>query len=96
MVTLRVNGASRRVDVDPDTPLLWVRRDDLRLTGTKFGCGVAQCGACTVHLGGQAVRSCVTPIGAVRDREVVTATAHGYSHTRSSEISWSMSTGFVM
>ena len=71
-MTLRVNGASRRVDVDPDTPLLWVLRDDLRLTGTKFGCGVAQCGACTVHLGGQAVRSCVTPIGAVRDREVVT------------------------
>ena len=72
MVTLRVNGTSRTVDVDPDTPLLWVLRDDLRLTGTKFGCGVAQCGACTVHINGQAVRSCVTPVAAVRGREVVT------------------------
>jgi isoquinoline 1-oxidoreductase subunit alpha len=72
MVTLRVNGTSRAVDVDPDTPLLWVLRDDLRLTGTKFGCGVAQCGACTVHIDGHAVRSCVTPVGAVQDREVVT------------------------
>ncbi len=72
MVTLRVNGTSRTADVDPDTPLLWVLRDDLRLTGTKFGCGVAQCGACTVHINGQAVRSCVTPVGAVRGREVVT------------------------
>lgn len=72
MVTLRVNGRSRRVDVEPDTPLLWVLRDDLRLTGTKFGCGVAQCGACTVHINGQAVRSCVTPVGAVQGREVVT------------------------
>jgi isoquinoline 1-oxidoreductase alpha subunit len=72
MVTLRVNGTSRTVDVDPDTPLLWVLRDDLRLTGTKFGCGVAQCGACTVHIDGQAVRSCVTPVAAVRGREVVT------------------------
>jgi isoquinoline 1-oxidoreductase alpha subunit len=67
-----VNGTSRTVDVDPDTPLLWVLRDDLRLTGTKFGCGVAQCGACTVHIDGQAVRSCVTPVAAVRGREVVT------------------------
>ena len=72
MVTLRVNGTSRTVDVEPDTPLLWVLRDDLKLTGTKFGCGVAQCGACTVHINGQAVRSCVTPVGAVRGRQVVT------------------------
>ena len=72
MVTLRVNGSLREVDVDPDTPLLWALRDDLRLTGTKFGCGVAQCGACTVHIDGQATRSCVTPVGAVRSREVVT------------------------
>ncbi len=72
MVTLRVNGTSRAVDVDPDTPLLWALRDDMRLTGTRFGCGVAQCGACTVHIDGQAVRSCVTPVGAVQDREVVT------------------------
>jgi isoquinoline 1-oxidoreductase alpha subunit len=72
MVTLRVNGTSRAVDVEPDTPLLWVLRDDLRLTGTKFGCGVAQCGACTVHIDGRAARSCVTPVGAVQGREVLT------------------------
>ncbi len=72
MITLRVNGTSRTVNADPDTPLLWVLRDDLRLTGTKYGCGVAQCGACTVHLDGQAVRSCVTPLSAVRNRAVLT------------------------
>ena len=72
MVTLRVNGSSRAVDVDPDTPLLWVLRDELRLTGTKYGCGVAQCGACTVHVDGEAVRSCVTPAGAVQGREIAT------------------------
>ena len=71
-VTLRVNGKTREVEADPNTPLLWLLRDDLRLTGTKFGCGVAQCGACTVHLDGKAARSCVTPVGAVRGREVVT------------------------
>jgi isoquinoline 1-oxidoreductase subunit alpha len=72
MTTLRVNGKRRDVDVPADTPLLWVLRDELQLTGTKFGCGMAQCGACTVHLGGQPVRSCMTPISAVGDREVTT------------------------
>src|SRR5688572_9645112 len=72
MVTLRVNGTSRTVDVEDDTPLLWVLRDELRLTGTKFGCGVAQCGACTVHIAGQAARSCVIAVGAVQGRDVVT------------------------
>jgi isoquinoline 1-oxidoreductase alpha subunit len=72
MATLRVNGSRREIDVPPDTPLLWVLRDELRLTGTKYGCGVAQCGACTVHLGGQAVRACVTPVSAVGEREVTT------------------------
>jgi isoquinoline 1-oxidoreductase subunit alpha len=72
MMTLRVNGSVRTVDVDPDTPLLWVLRDELRLTGTKFGCGVAQCGACTVHVDGEAVRSCVTPAEAVQGRDIVT------------------------
>ncbi len=72
MVTLRVNGTSRTVDIDPETPLLWMLRDDLRLTGTKFGCGVAQCGACTVLIDGQAARSCVAPVGAVQGRDVVT------------------------
>jgi isoquinoline 1-oxidoreductase subunit alpha len=72
MAILRVNGKKRDVQVPPDTPLLWVLRDELQLTGTKYGCGIAQCGACTVHLGGQAVRSCVTPVSAVSGREITT------------------------
>jgi isoquinoline 1-oxidoreductase alpha subunit len=72
MVTLKVNGEVRRVDVAEDTPLLWVLRETLGLTGTKFGCGMAQCGACTVHLDGEAVRSCVTPISRAAGKEVVT------------------------
>jgi isoquinoline 1-oxidoreductase alpha subunit len=72
MTTLRVNGRRREVDAPPDTPLLWVLRDELQLTGTKFGCGVAQCGACTVHLDGTPIRSCVTPLSAVGDSEVTT------------------------
>jgi isoquinoline 1-oxidoreductase alpha subunit len=71
-VTLTVNGRSRRVSLPPDTPLLWVLRDTLGLTGTKYGCGIGQCGACTVHLGGAAVRACVTPVGSVGARPVVT------------------------
>jgi len=72
MTTLHVNGKRRDVDVPSNTPLLWVLRDELQLTGTKFGCGVAQCGACTVHLGGQPVRACVTPVSAVAGREITT------------------------
>ncbi len=72
MTTLTVNGKEVTVDLDPDTPLLWVLRDELRLTGTKFGCGVAQCGACTVMLDGMPRRSCVTPISAVEGSEVTT------------------------
>jgi nicotinate dehydrogenase subunit A len=69
----RVNGSARTVQVDdPDTPLLYVLRDDLGLTGTKFGCGLAQCGACTVHVDGRAVRSCVAPVRSVQGREVTT------------------------
>jgi nicotinate dehydrogenase subunit A len=72
-LTLQVNGAARAVDVDdPSTPLLYVLRDDLELTGTKFGCGLAQCGACTVHVDGQAVRSCVTPVSTVAGRPITT------------------------
>ena len=67
-----VNGVQQTVDVDPSKPLLWVIREQLALTGTKFGCGIAQCGACTVHIDGQAMRSCVTPISAVAGREVTT------------------------
>lgn len=70
--SLRINGAVHAVEADPATPLLWVLRDHLGMTGTKFGCGIAQCGACTVHLGGQAVRSCQLPLDAVGAAEVVT------------------------
>jgi isoquinoline 1-oxidoreductase subunit alpha len=69
---LSVNGARVQVDVDPSTPLLWVLRENLALTGTKFGCGAAQCGACTVHVDGEARRSCVLPLAAVAGREVTT------------------------
>jgi isoquinoline 1-oxidoreductase alpha subunit len=72
MPNLRVNSAPYAVDADPDMPLLWVLRDLLQLTGTKFGCGIGACGACTVHLNGQAVRSCITRIGDVGDQEVTT------------------------
>ena len=71
-LTLTINGRSRTVSVAPDTPLLWVLRDTLGLTGTKYGCGVGQCGACTVHLDGVAVRACLTPVGQVGTRPVVT------------------------
>ena len=72
MISLNVNGRVLSVDVDPDTPLLWVIREQLQLTGTKFGCGVALCGACTVHLDGQAVRSCSVPVSAVADQKITT------------------------
>jgi len=72
MVTFTINGASQTVDVDSDVPLLWVLRDELTLTGTKYGCGVAQCGACTVHVDGRAVRACVMPAASLPGREVVT------------------------
>ena len=72
MITFIVNGRRRSVGVSPDTPLLWVLRDTLGLTGTKFGCGMALCGACTVHLDGEPVRSCVTPVSAVAGNAVTT------------------------
>ena len=72
MIRLSVNGRDTAVDVDPDMPLLWVLRDTLGLTGTKFGCGMALCGACTVHLDGQPIRSCVTPVSAIGARKVTT------------------------
>ena len=72
MVTLTVNGRRHQVDADPSTPLLWVLRDNLGLTVTKYGCGIAQCGACTVHIHGVARRSCITPISAVEGSEVTT------------------------
>ena len=72
VVSLNVNGHAHKVEADPDTPLLWVIRDDIGLTGTKFGCGVAQCGACTGHVDGQPARSCVTPATAVAGRKITT------------------------
>lgn len=71
-LSLTINGQPTRVEAEPDTPLLWVLRDELNLTGTKFGCGMALCGACTVHLDGQAVRSCVTPVAAVGAQKIAT------------------------
>ena len=72
MITLDVNGKQLTTDAADDTPLLWVLRDHLNLTGTKFGCGMAQCGACTVHLDGEPTRACVTPLAAARGRELTT------------------------
>lgn len=71
-MSLNVNGKTAQVDTTPDTPLLWVIRDQLKLTGTKFGCGIAQCGACTVHVDGKPTRSCVTPVSSVTDKKVTT------------------------
>jgi len=77
MISLLVNGQTHSVDLPEDMPLLWALRDVLGLTGTKFGCGIAQCGACTVHLDGEAVRSCLLPIGGVAGRPIVTIEAVG-------------------
>ena len=81
MVTLNVNGQSRNVDAESDTPLLWVLRENLQLTGTKFGCGMALCGACTVHLDGKPVRSCQTPISAAAGKKVTTVEGIAASRT---------------
>jgi len=75
MITLTVNGTQHQVDLEPDTPLLWAIRDAVGLTGTKFGCGIAQCGACTVHIDGIAMRSCSVPIGAVAGKKITTIEA---------------------
>jgi isoquinoline 1-oxidoreductase alpha subunit len=76
-ITIKVNGTTHSVDVDGDTPLLWVLRDVLGMTGTKFGCGMALCGACTVHVDGVAIRSCITPVDSVGDSAVTTIEAIG-------------------
>ena len=72
MIPIIVNGKRHQVDVSPDVPLLWVLRENLGLTGTKFGCGIAQCGACTVHIDGQPIRSCITPAAAVQGKKITT------------------------
>lgn len=79
-ISLKVNGSSHSADVSPDTPLLWVIRDTLGMTGTKFGCGMAQCGNCTVHVDGVATRSCVTPVSAVAGKSITTIEGLGGNH----------------
>lgn len=85
-IQLDINGRGYAVQSDPDTPLLWVLRDELKLTGTKYGCGIAQCGACTVHADGQAIRSCQTPISGLAGVKVTTIEGLGGSHPL--QVSW--------
>jgi isoquinoline 1-oxidoreductase subunit alpha len=88
MLTIKVNGTVHSVDADKDTPLLWVLRDMLGLTGTKFGCGIAQCGACTVFLDGQPLRSCTMPISGVGDAEVTTIEAIAGPEAEAVQAAW--------
>jgi isoquinoline 1-oxidoreductase alpha subunit len=88
MISLNVNGRDLKADVEPDTPLLWTLRDELGLTGTKFGCGMAQCGACTVHLDGQPIRSCVTPVSAVGNKKVTTIEGLSANGTHPVQRAW--------
>ena len=81
MISLTINGKAKHVTVDPNTPLLWVLRDTLGMTGTKFGCGAALCGACTVHLNGQPIRSCSTPVSAAAGKKVTTIEGVGATPT---------------
>ena len=86
--TLNVNGKQHRVDVDDDTPLLWVLRDNLGLTGTKYGCGIAQCGACTVFIDGQPTRSCITPAATIETGKVTTIEAIGDREAKAVQAAW--------
>jgi len=85
---LKVNGKNVSVDVDADTPLLWVLRDELNLVGTKFGCGIAQCGACTIHLNGTAMRSCVTPVSVAEAAEITTIEGLGEASLTPVQEAW--------
>ena len=87
-MTIWINGTERTVNVEDDIPLLWVLRDELRLTGTKYGCGVAQCGACTVHVDDRATRSCVTPAAALSGRKVVTIEGVSGDAARAVQDAW--------
>lgn len=86
--TFTVNGEERVVDSDPDTPLLWVLRDELRLTGTKYGCGIAQCGACTVHMDGMTRRSCVTPVSMADGADIVTIEGLDSPEAKAVQAAW--------
>lgn len=88
MISLEVNGEQRELDIEPDMPLLWVLRDELGLTGTKFGCGIAACGACTVQVDGQAMRSCVTPVSMVEGQSVRTIEALGEQKLSAIQEAW--------
>jgi isoquinoline 1-oxidoreductase alpha subunit len=88
MLSLKVNGQTHEVDVEPDTPLLWVLRDHLHLTGTKFGCGQALCGACTVHVDGQAMRACATPVEAAVGSEVTTIEGIAGDEAKAVQTAW--------
>ena len=88
MISLTVNGKQHNVDVSPDTPLLWVIRDTLGMTGTKFGCGMAQCGACTVHVEGSPVRTCSTPVSAVAGKKITTIEGLSVHSTHALQKAW--------
>ncbi len=88
MISLTVNGKSHDVDVPSDMPLLWVLRDTLGLTGTKFGCGLSQCGACTVHLEGNAIRSCTTPVSLAADKKVTTIEGLSPTSSHALQVAW--------
>ena len=88
MVTLTVNGRPHRLDVEPDMPLLWVLRDEIGLTGTKFGCGIAQCGACTVHVNGAVVRSCSVPVGSVDGAHITTIEGLSDDASHPVQVAW--------
>jgi isoquinoline 1-oxidoreductase alpha subunit len=88
MITLNINGSDHRVDVDPETPLLWVLRDNVGLTGTKFGCGIAACGACTVHLDGEPARSCSTPVEAAAGMKITTIEGVASKASQAVQASW--------
>lgn len=87
-ITLTVNGKAHAVDVDPQTPLLWVLRDTLNMTGTKYGCGIAQCGACTVHLDGEATRSCATAVEDVQGRKITTIEGLSADRSHPAQLAW--------
>ncbi|SEO13523.1 (2Fe-2S)-binding protein [Mucilaginibacter sp. OK283] len=88
MININVNGTSHQIEADPNMPLLWVIRDIIGLTGTKFGCGVAQCGACVVHLNGEAVRSCVTKVSRAEGQKVVTIEGLSKNNDHPAQLAW--------